>query len=387
MKNSIDNELKNIKVLLFECLKLLSQENVKGRANSYAATAGDQSDSEINSRETVFLYSQEEIKRMPKLKDGRFRITRDGLWQVRYRRDGYDIQFTSKQKQIVVDKFHDWVKSINDDKKTALPKKSQKFSEFAKQYFLYVKKPNVEKGTYETQYKCLQTHILPTFGEYSFRQITPLKCQELLNGILIVGKGRTAETVKFILGEIFRAAIGEKLITDNPMKYVKIPKHQRKNGTALTVEEVRQFLQACKKSPYQKIFAVFLYTGIRRNEIHSAVFDDKFITVACGKTHKGQIQKFRKIPIAPDLRPFLPLSGKELTVKNDVLTGSFKKLCPNHHLYDLRHTFSTHAQECGIPKALVDVWTGHSSNGDMTLSVYTHFSDTFQLTEIEKLKF
>lgn len=38
-------------------------------------------------------------------------------------------------------------------------------------------------------------------------------------------------------------------------------------------------------------------------------------------------------------------------------------------------------------KALVDVWTGHSDNRDMTASVYTHFSEDFQLREIEKLHF
>ena len=109
--------------------------------------------------------------------------------------------------------------------------------------------------------------------------------------------------------------------------------------------------------------------------------------VACGKRRKGQRQQYRKIPIAPALRPFLPLSERDLAVKNDVLTGNFKKLCPDHHLYDLRHTFTTRCQECGIAKQLVDLWTGHSDNRDMTASVYTHFSEEYQLREIEKLEF
>ena len=324
---------------------------------------------------------------MPKLKDGRFRKTRDGLWQVRYRRDGYDIQFTSKDRKTVVDKFREWVKSVNGNKKAALPKKPQNFAEFAERYFSEVKRANVSALTYETQFRCLQAHILPKIGNATFRQITPLKCQEILNGILADGKGRTAETVKFILNEVFRAAMGEKLLTDNPMQFVKIPKHQRQNGTALSLEEIREFLKACENSPYRKQFVVYLYTGIRRNELHGATFDGNFITVPCGKCRKGQKQQYRKIPFAPALRKYLPISADELAVKNDVLTGNFKKICPEHHLYDLRHTFTTRALESGISKPLVDVWTGHKDNRDMTATVYTHFTDEFQLREIEKLDF
>ncbi len=324
---------------------------------------------------------------MPRLKDGRFRITRDGLWQVRYRRDGYDIQITAKKKQEVVDRFREWVRSVNDGKKDQLPKKKQLFFDFAEWYFNEVKRVNVEKATFDTQHRCAELHIYPTFGGLPLRQITAAKCQELLNGLLAQEKARTAETVKFILNEVFRAAMGEKLLTDNPMNFVKIPKHQRQNGTALSLEEIRKFLKACENSPYRKQFALYLYTGIRRNELHGATLDGNFITVPCGKCRKGQKQQYRKIPLAPALRKYLPISADELAVKNDVLTGNFKKICPEHHLYDLRHTFTTRALESGISKPLVDVWTGHKDNRDMTATVYTHFTDKFQLREIEKLDF
>ncbi len=324
---------------------------------------------------------------MPKLKDGRFRITKDGLHQVRYRRNGYDIQFTSKDLNTVKALFRDWVKSVNDEKKAELPKKTQNFFAFSERYFTQVKQANVEKTTYDTQHRCAELHIYPAFGSLSFRQITPLKCQELLNGILAEGKGRTAETVKFILGEIFRAAVGEKLITSNPMQYVKIPKHVRENGTALTLAEVGEFVVACKNSPYGRLFLVYLYTGIRRDEIHGMRIEGDFISVICGKCRKGQKKRRRKIPIAEELRDVLPLSEEELAINNDVLTGNFKTLCPAHHLNDLRHTFISRCLECGISKTVVDVWTDHVDKKDMTAGVYAHFSENFQTEEIKKLKF
>lgn len=324
---------------------------------------------------------------MPKLKDGRFRITKDGLWQVRYRKDGYDIQFTCKEKKVVVDKFREWVQSVNEARKDALPKKGKPFIEFAEWYFENVKRVNVEKCTYETQHRCAQLHIYPTFGTLTMRQVNSVRCQELLNGLLAEGKGRTAESVKFLLGEILRAAVGQKYISDNPMLFVKIPRHIRTNGTALSRGEVADFLKACEKSPYRKQFAVYLFTGIRRDELHSMQIEGDFISVICGKCRKGQKKRRRKIPIAPVLRPFLPLSAEELAVENGVLTGNFRNLCPTHHLNDLRHTFISHALECGISKTLIDVWTDHVDKKDMTEGVYTHFSEEFQLAEIEKFTF
>ena len=64
----------------------------------------------------------------------------------------------------------------------------------------------------------------------------------------------------------------------------------------------------------------------------------------------------------------------------------FKKYCPDNTLKDLRHTFTTRARECGIDNELVSVWTGHSL-GNITSSVYTHFSMEFQQEQSKKLAY
>lgn len=354
-------------------------------------------DSNLESELNQPFYSEEELRTMPKLKDGCFRKTKDGYFQVRYRRNGYNVQFTSKNLNTVKEKFKKWVitktkeenetnKALNDNSKQKV-KKVETLKDFTDKYFTQVKKHNVTELTYKELVRKLNAYIIPPLGDLPINDITPLTCQKVLIDMLEAGKGRTAEDIKIMLGEIFRAALGERLITDNPMLFVKIPKHQRENGQALTPKEIEEFIEKSKNSPYHKIFMVYLYTGIRRNELHSAVIDDDFITVACGKRRLGQKQKYRKIPIANNLRRYLPLSEKELNVENQVLTDNFKKLCPNHHLYDLRHTFTTRTQESGIPKTLVDVWTGHNDSKDMTAFVYTHFTVEFHLKEIKKLDY
>ncbi len=375
-------------------LKIISF--AQGRAESYKARRdelrlvhfpGMKEDSETNAQEEAIFYSQEEIDKLPRLRDGRYRMTRDGLHQIRYRREGFNVQFTSKDKKTVVKRFREWVRSVNDETRDRLPVKSETFEQFASRYFEKVKIANVETQTYEDLKKQARRHIYPIIGKLKLKQISPLRCQEVLLHQIEANHGRTAETLKNLLNEILRAAVGEHLIRENPMNFVKIPKHERELGVSLTLEEARAFIEACERSPYQKQFMTLLYTGIRRGELKSAMIDEGFVTVRNGKCRKGQRPTFRRIPIAEGLRAYFPLSPADLTVKEDVLTRNFKKLCPNHQLKDLRHTFTTQAIQCEIPKELVDVWTAHVDKKDMTTAVYTHFSAEFQLEMIRRFHF
>ena len=61
-----------------------------------------------------------------------------------------------------------------------------------------------------------------------------------------------------------------------------------------------------------------------------------------------------------------------------------KRLFSNHHPHELRHTFITRCKECGVQSEVVSIWAGHSLSGTITTTVYTHYSDEFQLKEAEK---
>lgn len=338
------------------------------------------------SLEEASYYSQEEIKKMPRLKDGHFRTTPDGYHQVRYRRDGYDVQFTSKDLNIVKKKFLEWCRSVNEATR-ATNRKMGTFFTVAEDFFATVKKTNVSGDVYHDLWRCMELHVLPRIGAMPMRKIAPSDCQSILNALLEKGKSRTAETVEDLLNEVFNFAIGERALTQSPMKFVKIPPHDRERGVSLSLKEVQEFLSAIEGSVYRKHFLIFLYTGIRRNELRDAVFADGFLSVLCGKRKTGQRKIRRSIPVSPAIAEIFPLSEKEKGVHNDTLTQNFKKLCPGHSLKDLRHTFTTQCQQCGIPKELVDVWTAHVHKQDMTVSVYTHFSREFQLEQILKLHF
>lgn len=339
-----------------------------------------QSEADVN--QTGLDFSKKEMEEMPYLKNGRYRITSDGLHQIRYRRDGYNVQFTSKSKKEVEQKFREWAKSVKDESNRSLRKTAKNFAEFAQEWFEKVKRPSVEPNTYDGLLRSYQLHILPQFGEMQLKAISTMKLQEFFGKFLEAGHGRLLETLRDLLGGIFRSALGEGLIKSNPMTYIKLPQHERKKGVALSRQEISDFVEACRGNPLQSVFMLFLYTGIRRNELHGMEIHGGFVSVLNGKKRRGQPKTRRKIPIADGLVAYLPAAAALADTANDHLTRIFKKLCPNHSLKDLRHTFISRCLECKIQKELVDVWTDHVDKSDMTTAVYTHFSEEYQLEQM-----
>ena len=68
----------------------------------------------------------------------------------------------------------------------------------------------------------------------------------------------------------------------------------------------------------------------------------------------------------------------------DYVTKAFKKLCPAHHLHELRHTFATNALLAGVPIEVIQSWLGHGSKS-MT-KLYAHVSQILSVQEAMELK-
>lgn len=331
--------------------------------------------------------------------DSHTRQRDNGSYEIRCNIDKRPITGTGKDLDTAAERFITALVNFDREKRnvkvnTEKPTKVEKtlFVEFADKWLIVVKKPTVKEITFTSTITVYNIHIKPFFKRCYIDEITAMKIQPLFTKLNEQKKYKTATSVKLLLNQIFNAAIAEKLITANPMASVKVLKHHSKNGTALTYEEEKEFLQKLSTSRFKLTFALMLFCGMRRAELSSVKIDKDFITVKNGKQRLAQEETFRKIPITPMLKPFLETASKKdlkeaISHSCDLLSRAFKDLCPSHHLHELRHTFITRCQECGVPREVVSVWVGHAADNTMTSNVYTHFSENFMISEGKKIDY
>ena len=324
----------------------------------------------------------------------------NGVYEARFRSGGYNISVSSKKYSQLKPKFMAALENYNKPKgvdepphEFPTPEKAvdgKLFTDIAHRW-LELKAPTIKQRTYDYYVQLFGANILPVLGFVKLESIKQSDVQALINDYIMQGKMRTATKIFQTLKAVFDFAVGEVLIEKSPMRLLKPPKYEEKNGCALTLEEERQFLSLLNTSkclPQIKDALLFLlYTGIRRSELAGARIEGQFVSVICAKTRKGFQEKRRLIPITPMLARWLP--GFDMAALNavrpDALTQAMKRLMPAHHLHELRHTFITRCQECGVPREVVSVWAGHAADSTMTSNVYTHFSQEFMLKEAAKV--
>lgn len=86
------------------------------------------------------------------------------------------------------------------------------------------------------------------------------------------------------------------------------------------------------------------------------------------------------------LRPYVDKIRLSPLQKTTELAKIFSSLCSKHKMYDLRHTFASRCQECGVPQEIVAHWLGHKSSA-LIGQVYTHYSPEFMLKMGEKVRY
>lgn len=322
----------------------------------------------------------------------------NGIYEIRLRRSGYNIQVSSKDLSDAKLKFIIELERIilrkerESNAREAAEREAKKvyFEFFTMTWLEVVKKPNVKQSTYYDYLVQVRRHLLPEFGEKALSEITALDIVRFLNRYSEKGETKTALKLFVSLKAIFAFAVEEGVISRSPMRSLQRPLYEAKNGQALTPEEERLFvarvLESSSPCKYALLFA--LYTGARRSEIATAVLEENFVRIISAKQRKGKKEKIRKVPITPMLRPYISeMTEEALKVSTDLLSRACSALCPGHHLHELRHTFISRAQECGVSRELVSVWAGHQPDSSMTSLVYTHFSEEYQLKEAQKIRY
>jgi len=300
----------------------------------------------------------------------------------------------------------------------------ENFSSFVDKVFL----PYAREHHSDTQNARHRCEVLKAeFGRRKLRDVTAMRVQTFvkkrLNTTTVradfgpggrrVARRRSPTTVRkefALLKQVFNMARPERLVSENPCDFVRksvlhlIPARRRRER-AMTLEEERLLLPQLSGRRWRLLPAVRVaqWTGMRRGEILRLekrelnfsdrdvireVADEKY-SVPPGRLfiQRSKNGKPRAVPMRARVRTLLadlcgdattgpyvfgnPRTGRAvLDIKKGYAAAVKAAGIPHLTFYDLLHTWSTRAEELGVPEAVRRGVLGHSPR-TMTAS-YTH---------------
>ena len=352
-----------------------------------------------------FKLTKQEIKTMPESIRKIFiannyivnyRITSNGYFEARIRRKGMYIEASGRDFETMRKRFmdrlaafyeHPPIQQIEEPPTPIVTAKAVLFGDYGREW-LKIKEQTTKPSTFKEYERSFRVDLKPTFGSKPLADITRTDLQNYLFGIVGENKHRKAEKLALMLNCIFDMA-AEDYDIPSPMKKVVLPAYQTKKGEALTKDEEARLVNYCKSHKNVEgsdALLVLLYFGLRKSELASiSIIDNQWLQCETSKERLGQNVVLRKIPtMARKVLPYINFERAKHTNLNTISTR-MKRLLPNHHPHELRHTFISRCKEAGVASEVVSIWAGHSLSGTITSTVYTHYSEEFQLKEAEKV--
>lgn len=230
----------------------------------------------------------------------------------------------------------------------------------------------------------------------------------------------TIDRIATIIKKALDKAMLYKIIQDNPMRKITLPKYVKLEMNIWTLEETKQFLKITKGFRFYCAYALALYCGLRKGEICALRWQDidfekrelaiNQTLVNFGKTIKQGAKTssgVRKVSLPNALIDILKEQRKEyletklrlgsrfidmdlviFNYKNgkniypDNLTTSYKKDLikadlPHIRFHDLRHTHATILIMENVNVKIISERMGHSKVG-ITLDTYSHVIPSMQ---------
>lgn len=392
--------------LAADSIALDTLKSLSAQGKDLTAVTGKKESPE-EKRPATLSFTKKELRSMPKSfqkifihdnKIVKFRYY-NGFFQARYRRDGYNIEVSSKDFEKMKRKFIEKLTEQTEIRENGYEPDRRKgknvlFADYADEW-LKLKEQTTKPSTFKEYSRMFETNLKPTFGRMRLSEITRPLVQRYLFTFVEEGKFRTAEKLKLMLSCIFDMA-AEDFNLPSPMKKIVLPYHEGKKGSALTKEEEKKLVEYCQKrrDDVASALLVLLYFGLRQSELPTIkVVGGNTLECETSKERMGRNVTLRHIPFTPMFRKVQGLVDFELAKNVNVykLRSAFKRLFPDHHPHELRYTFITRCKECNVNHELVMLWDGHSADKDVKTSAvdrgYTDYSQEYILAEAGKVNY
>jgi len=277
---------------------------------------------------------------------------------------------------------------------------------------------NVKSSTRKSYSDHVRLNIVPYIGDIPLSKLTTPQVQKMYN-TLQKEKNLSPKTIKNIHGVLHRALSQAQLlgyIHRNPCEAVVLPRIERVNVKPMEDDDLAAFLRAIQGSPYELVYFVTVFTGLRQGEVLGLTWDcvnfeqntllinkqhgkkkgtceycfsslkndrPRLLEVADAVMDAIRKQQYRQQLWAqrlgddwsnPDNLVFTTEFGRYLC--NQTVYLAFKKIVRKLHLdhvrfHDLRHTYAVNCLKAGDDIKTVQENLGHQTAA-FTLATYAH---------------
>ena len=263
------------------------------------------------------------------------------------------------------------------------------FGEWLALWYERYKKPRLAPNSLRNIEQMIRLHTPEWLKNIKLKSLTVI---DIDSALARIPSGRTYTYTRQVWGNALKKAQALALISNNPVALTDKISYRKKRGKALTIAEQKEFIEKLEGQRCKWLMLFYLHTGVRRCEALTLKWldideENGLILIRGTKTEDS----FRYIVLTEPIKEILKqqrkheksIDGFVFPYKAQWTSKQFKKLCPAHHLHDLRHTFITRCAECGVSSSVCQQLVGHST-ADMTLNIYTHVFDEFKRKEALK---
>lgn len=352
---------------------------------------------------------------------------KDGRWEARYSLGKDTATGKTKYRSVYGNTYSEAKeKRMQAMQKTYISQKNGGFIEAVRKW-LEEKEPGIKEQTYRRYQQCIDTHIIPYFGDVKCSAITQNTIDDFLKQKRLSGRldgkgGLSQSTIRgmcIILQSILLFAYQKKMGIPE-MIQIKKPRVEKKKISVLKPNEQKRLETVLLEVPTDTNLAIYLalHTGMRIGEICALHWSDidwderlLFVRSTVIRNKKGQLviaspkseTSQRAIPLTRQLvnllaaeherscSEFVFSSPRKDTFLNPrTLQYRFQTLLTRLGIsrisfHALRHTFATRWIEFGMDVKSLSEVLGHAGV-QITLDIYVHSSDKLKREAIEKLE-
>lgn len=292
--------------------------------------------------------------------------------------------------------------------------------------FLEKHKVNLSITTYDCYKRICEKYLIPMLGNYKIEEIKPIHVQNYVDDLVGVLNPQTIKIHVNILNLAFKKAYRLKLIRENVVEYIEIPRVKKFKNNIYNRESMVELLKVCKGTPLELPIYLASGLGLRISEILGLTWDNinfsentvtiekitvrsngqvilkdpktetSSRTISAPKEIIDLLKQYKKVQIEKKLKGEIKnnlnlifFDKNETPIAQDVLSKKFNRFLRENNLehirfHDLRHSHVTLLINSKVPIRVISERVGHS-NINTTLNIYAHALKEMDIEASDKI--